>query len=45
MFKRIALAAVVVGLAAACQPQQPDVSTQPMVVTPEPVFQGKYGAN
>ncbi|WP_255453668.1 hypothetical protein [Paracoccus sp. S-4012] len=39
---RIALAAITVAFVAACQPQQPEVVTQPVVVAPEPVFSGKY---
>lgn len=41
MSKKLAFALVLVGLAAACAPQPQPVETQP-VVTPEPVFQGKY---
>lgn len=44
MFKRIAFAAVAVAIVAACQPKQPEVVTT-APVAPEPVFQGKYGAN
>ncbi|RDW12525.1 hypothetical protein DIE28_13240 [Paracoccus thiocyanatus] len=43
MSKKLALALVLVGLAAACAPKEPEVA--PVPVQPEPVFQGKYGAN
>lgn len=44
MSKKLAFAMVLVGLVAACAQQpQPVVATQPVVVAPEPVFQGKYG--
>ncbi|WP_198731859.1 hypothetical protein [Paracoccus tegillarcae] len=45
MAKKIAFALILVGVVAACQPQQPDVVvTDPMVpVSQEPVYQGKYG--
>ena len=45
MVKKIAFAFVLVGVVAACQPQQPEVVvTDPIVpVTQEPVYQGKYG--
>lgn len=42
MSKKLALALVLVGLAAACAPQQQPVDVQP--IAPEPVFQGKFGA-
>ncbi|UXU74245.1 MULTISPECIES: hypothetical protein [unclassified Paracoccus (in: a-proteobacteria)] len=41
MSKKLALVLVVVGLAAACAKKEPTVTP----VQPEPVFQGKYGAN
>ncbi|WP_255453229.1 hypothetical protein [Paracoccus shanxieyensis] len=44
MSKKLALALVLVGLAAACAKKEPEVMPAP-VVAPEPVFQGKYGAN
>lgn len=43
MSKKLALALVLVGFAAACAPQPQPVDVQP--IAPEPVFQGKYGAN
>lgn len=43
MSKKLALALVLVGLAAACAKKEPEVITTP--VTTEPVYQGKYGAN
>ncbi|GLK65925.1 hypothetical protein GCM10017635_34020 [Paracoccus kondratievae] len=43
MSKKLALALVLVGLAAACAKKEPEVTTP--VIQPEPVFQGKYGAN
>ncbi|MDO5606433.1 MAG: hypothetical protein Q4G25_14855 [Paracoccus sp. (in: a-proteobacteria)] len=44
MTKNIALALVAVGVLAACQPRQPEVTTTvPVAITPEPVYQGKYG--
>ncbi len=45
MSKKLAFALVLVGFAAACapQPQPQPVDVQP--IAPEPVFQGKYGAN
>lgn len=43
MSKKLVLAMGLVGLVAACQ--QPQPLPEPMVVAPEPVFQGKYGAN
>lgn len=45
MSKKVALALVLVGLAAACAKKEPEVITPAPVVAPEPVFQGKYGAN
>ncbi|MFV0294271.1 MAG: hypothetical protein ACK5II_14100 [Paracoccus sp. (in: a-proteobacteria)] len=46
MSKKIALALIALGVLAACQPRQPDINTGPVTtVTPEPVYQGKYGAN
>ncbi len=46
MSTKLAFALVLVGLAAACTQQPEPVVVQPAVtVTPEPVFQGKYGAN
>lgn len=44
MSKKIALALILVGLAAACAKKEPEIIT-PVAVQPEPVFQGKYGAN
>ncbi len=44
MSKKLALALVLVGLAAACAKKEPEVIA-PVAVAPEPVFQGKYGAN
>lgn len=44
MSKKLALALVLASLAvAACAKKEPEV-TPVTVVTPEPVFQGKYGA-
>ncbi len=43
MSKKLALALVLVGLAAACAKKEPEVV--PVAVQPEPVYQGKYGAN
>ena len=44
MAKRFAFAVVLVGLAAACAPRQPDIAVvDPGAVTIEPVYQGKYG--
>ena len=46
MSKKIALALIAVGILAACQPRQPEVTTMPVAtVTQEPVYAGKYGAN
>lgn len=45
MSKKLALALVLVGLAAACAKKEPEVITDPVPVTAEPVYQGKYGAN
>ena len=47
MSKKLALALVLVGVVAACtqQPAPVVAPVQPVVVAPEPVFQGKYGAN
>ncbi|HMQ40602.1 MAG TPA: hypothetical protein PKC09_04955 [Paracoccus sp. (in: a-proteobacteria)] len=46
MSKKIALALVALGVLAACQPREPEITTSPVVpVTQEPVYQGKYGAN
>ncbi|SDL27886.1 hypothetical protein [Paracoccus chinensis] len=45
MSKKLALALVLAGLVSACQQQQPQPTPAPVVVAPEPVFQGKYGAN
>lgn len=46
MSKKLVLLLVATGVLAACQPQQPTTTVvQPAVVAPEPVFQGKYGAN
>ncbi|WP_162784642.1 hypothetical protein [Paracoccus suum] len=45
MFQRIAAAALILGVLAACQPRQPEVVATTSTVTTEPVFQGKYGAN
>jgi len=44
MSKKLALALVLAGLVSACQ-QQPQPAPAPVVVAPEPVFQGKFGAN
>ncbi|WP_281352087.1 hypothetical protein [Paracoccus aestuariivivens] len=44
MSKKLALALVLIGLAAACAKKEPEVIT-PAPVTTEPVYQGKYGAN
>lgn len=44
MSKKLAFALVLVGLVAACAQQQPAPQPDPVVVQPEPVFQGKYGA-
>lgn len=44
MSKKLALALVLAGLVSACQ-QQPAPTPAPVVVAPEPVFQGKFGAN
>ncbi|MCV2446341.1 hypothetical protein [Paracoccus sp. DMF] len=44
MSKKLVLALVLVGLAAACAKKEPEVIT-PVAVQPEPVYQGKYGAN
>ncbi|MFO1140357.1 MAG: hypothetical protein U1E41_14915 [Paracoccus sp. (in: a-proteobacteria)] len=43
MSKKVALALILVGLAAACAKKEPEV-TAVTAVQPEPVFQGKYGA-
>lgn len=43
MSKKLAFALVLVAFAAACAPQPQPVDVQP--IAPEPVFQGKYGAN
>ncbi|SDD81393.1 hypothetical protein SAMN05421538_102492 [Paracoccus isoporae] len=47
MTKHIALALIAVGVLAACQPRQPEITmpAAPAPVTQEPVYQGKYGAN
>lgn len=45
MSKKLALALVLAGLVSACQQQQPQPAPAAVVVAPEPVFQGKYGAN
>ncbi|MDO5528965.1 MAG: hypothetical protein Q4F71_06135 [Paracoccus sp. (in: a-proteobacteria)] len=47
MSKKIALAFVVVGLVAACQPRQPEFAPGPVMaptptVTAEPVYTSKY---
>lgn len=42
MSKKVALALVLVGLAAACAKKEPEVIAP---IQPEPVYQGKYGAN
>lgn len=44
MSKKVAFALVLVGLVAACA-QQPAPPPAAVVVQPEPVFQGKFGAN
>lgn len=43
MSKKLAFTLVLVGLVAACA-QQTAPQPEPVVVQPEPVFQGKYGA-
>ena len=43
MSKKLAFALVLIGLAAACAPQPQPEPIQP--IQPEPVFQGKFGAN
>ncbi len=45
MSKKLAFALVLVGLVAACAQQQPAPQTMPAPVQPEPVYQGKFGAN
>lgn len=45
MFQRIAAAALVLGVLAACQPRQPEIVPTSSTVAPETVYQGKYGAN
>ncbi|MDO5631498.1 MAG: hypothetical protein Q4G22_06640 [Paracoccus sp. (in: a-proteobacteria)] len=48
MSKKIVLGLVLLSALAACQQQpQPQVSVTPgpVMVQPEPVYQGKYGAN
>ncbi|MDO5641240.1 MAG: hypothetical protein Q4G26_02460 [Paracoccus sp. (in: a-proteobacteria)] len=45
MSTKIALAFVALGVLAACQPREPEINTMPVAITPEPVYQGKYGAN
>lgn len=46
MTKHIALALIAVGVLAACQPRQPEITMPaPAPVSQEPVYQGKYGAN
>ena len=45
MSKKLARALVLAGLVSACQQQQPQPTPAPVAVAPEPVFQGKYGAN
>ncbi|MDO5657987.1 MAG: hypothetical protein Q4G36_06655 [Paracoccus sp. (in: a-proteobacteria)] len=48
MFKKIALACVVIGTVAACQPRQPEFAPGPVLTTPapvvtqEPVYTSKY---
>jgi hypothetical protein len=44
MSKKLALALVLVGLAAACAKKEPEV-VPVTTVAAEPVYQGKYGAN
>ncbi len=44
MSKKVILALVLVGLAAACAKKEPEV-INPAPVQPEPVYQGKFGAN
>ena len=44
MSKKLALALVLVGLAAACAKKEPEVVPSTPITT-EPVYQGKYGAN
>ena len=44
MSKKLALALVLVGLAAACAKKEPEV-VPVTTVQPEPVYQGKYGVN
>lgn len=43
MSKKLAFALVLVGFAAACAPQPQPQPMEP--IQPEPVYQGKYGAN
>lgn len=45
MSKKLALALVLAGLVSACQQQPQPPAPAAVVVAPEPVFQGKYGAN
>lgn len=45
MTKKIALALVALGVLAACQPREPQITTTPVAISQEPVYQGKYGAN
>ncbi len=42
MSKKLAIALILVGLAAACAKKE---EPAPVMVAPEPTFQGKYGAN
>lgn len=45
MSKKLAIALVLVGLAAACAKKEPEVTQVAVPVTSEPVYQGKFGAN
>ena len=45
MSKKIALALVALGVLAACQPREPEITTPPVASSQEPVYQGKYGTN
>lgn len=45
MSKKLVLALAVVGLSVAACAKKPEPVVETVTVTPEPVFQGKYGAN
>lgn len=45
MSTKIIFALALVGLAAACAPQPQPQPVEAVVITPEPVFKGKYGSN